>query len=125
VVNWVMGCLSLASFVVLMNGSASKVFYATRSLRQGCTTSPFLFLLDAERLSRMVTTCKRERSIKGIKMRNSLTLSYLLFIDDIILFGIGSVREAAKYKEIMDLYCKATESKRKLWIYIAKLQGWR
>jgi hypothetical protein len=66
--------------------------------------SPFLFLLVVEGLSWMVTTCKREGSIKGLDMGNSLSLSHLLFVDDVILFGLGSVREVVKYKEILELY---------------------
>jgi len=31
-----------------------------------------------------------------------------LFLNDVILFGMGTLREAEKYKEMMDLYCNAT-----------------
>jgi hypothetical protein len=55
----------------------------------------------------MITTCKREGSIKGIKMWNFLSLSHLLFVDDVILFGLGTHKEVGNYKEILDLYNKA------------------
>jgi len=60
VVNWILGGLASASFAVMINGSPSRLFYATRGLRQGCPMSPFLLLLVAEGLSRVVTACKRE-----------------------------------------------------------------
>ena len=41
-------------------------------------------------------------------MRNFLCFSHLLFVDDVILFGLGIVRKVAKYKEILDLYNKDT-----------------
>lgn len=44
-VNWIWGCVKSASFAVLINGSPSKIFGASRGLRQGCPLSPFLFLL--------------------------------------------------------------------------------
>jgi hypothetical protein len=40
-VNWIMGCLQSVSFVVLINGSPSRFFKASRGLRQGCPLSPF------------------------------------------------------------------------------------
>jgi hypothetical protein len=69
--------------------------------------SPFLFLLITEGLSRAVKEFKREGAIKRIKVGRSLSLSHLLFVDDVILFGLGIVREAEKYKKILDLYCRA------------------
>lgn len=55
--------------------------------------SPFMFLLVVEGLSRMVLTCKRDGRIKGINMGNSVSLTHLLFVDDLTLFSVGSVRE--------------------------------
>ena len=49
-VNWIMGCVTTVSYVVLINGSASSFFKHTRGLRQGCPLSPYLFLLVAKGL---------------------------------------------------------------------------
>jgi hypothetical protein len=54
--------------------------------------SPFLFLLVAENLSNTVQDGKREEHIKVIKIRRSCSLSHLLFEDDVLLFGAGTVR---------------------------------
>jgi hypothetical protein len=69
--------------------------------------SPFLLLLVVEGLSRMITASKRDGAITGIKLGSSLSLSRLLFVDDVMLFSLGTVSEAKKFKEILDLYCKA------------------
>jgi hypothetical protein len=45
IVNWIMGCLHSISFVVLIYGTPYGFFRASRGLRQGCSLSPFLFLL--------------------------------------------------------------------------------
>jgi hypothetical protein len=55
----------------------------------------------------MVSTNEREGLIKGINMRNSISLSHLLFVYKVILFEAGTFKEAQKYKEILDIYCKA------------------
>lgn len=60
--------------------------------------SPFLLLLVAEGLSRMITASKRDGAITGIKLGSSLSLSRLLFVDDVMLFSLGTVSEAKKFK---------------------------
>jgi hypothetical protein len=67
-VNWIMGCLESANFVVLINGSPSRFFRATRGLRQGCPLSPFMFLIVAEGLSRLLAKAKRDGFIRVIKV---------------------------------------------------------
>jgi hypothetical protein len=39
-------------------------------------------------------------------MGNSLLLSHLLFVNEVILSGLVSIREVVKYEEIMELLCK-------------------
>lgn len=56
----------------------------------------------------MITACKREGSIKWVKMQSFVSFSHLLFVDDVILLGLGTQRKAGKCKEILDLYIKAT-----------------
>lgn len=107
-VNWTMGCFSSVLFAVLIDGSASNVSTPSRGLRQGCPMSPFIFLLVVEGLSRVVNEYKRDGVAKGIKVIITLALSHLLFVDDVILIGTSSVREAEKYKEILDLSCIST-----------------
>jgi hypothetical protein len=42
---------------------------------------PFMFLLEVEGLSRIVSTYKREGRINGIEMGDSISLTHLLFVD--------------------------------------------
>ena len=60
-VELIMGCIHSASFVVLMNGSHSNFFRPSRGLRQGYPLSPFLFLLIAKDLSRLLHKEKEVR----------------------------------------------------------------
>jgi len=42
-VNWVMNCVLLVSFTVLINGSSIEIFRPSCGLRQGCLLSPLIF----------------------------------------------------------------------------------
>ena len=49
--------------------------------------------------------------IFGIKVSPSLNLTHLLFVDDVILFGLGIVEEWKNYKKLLDTFCYATGMK--------------
>ena len=90
IVNWIMGCVQTYSFAVMINGLPSKNFRATRGLRQGCLLSPFLFLRIVDSLRKIIQHAKREGSFKGIRINNTVELSHILFVDDVVKLGEGS-----------------------------------
>ena len=108
IVNWIMGCVQSASFDVMINGSSSNFFRAYRGLRQGFPLSPFLFLLIADALSRIIFYAKRTRSYKGIKITSSVDLTHILFVDDVVMMGEGSWENLKEAEKILELYKKAT-----------------
>ena len=69
--------------------------------------SPFLFLLDAEALNLLVAQAKRDKRIKGIKVSRKICITHLLFVDDVLIFGWGSLNEWSKLNEILNLFCSA------------------
>ena len=103
-----MGCLSSANFVVLINGTPSKFFSATRGIRQGFPLSPLLFILVIEGLSLLIVDARDHGLIKGIKITSSLTLTHLLFIDDVILLGSGTLSDWMAFEVILSTFCKAS-----------------
>lgn len=56
----------------------------------------------------MILEARRRGDIKGIKVVVNLSISHLLFIDDLLLFSDGSRRETHQLKKIIDLFLKAT-----------------
>lgn len=78
--NWIMTCVSLANFVVLVNGSPSEFFKASKGVKQGCPLSCYLLLLVIEGLGRMVLRYKNLGLIQHIKVTSKSNLTHLLFV---------------------------------------------
>jgi hypothetical protein len=106
--DWIMGCVSSANYVVLINGSPTSFFNNSRGLRQGFPLSPLLFLLVVEGLSRSILKKVEERKIEGVLVEKGIRITHLLFVDDVLLFGNGTLTEWETFKEVLDLFCLAT-----------------
>ena len=79
-----------------------------RGLIQGCPLSPLLFLLAIEGLSRLLQQTKADGRIKGIKISRDLFLTHLMFIDDIMILGSGSISEWSVISGILLNFCKVS-----------------
>jgi hypothetical protein len=88
--DWIMGCVTSANYAVLINGKPTNFFKSSRGLRQGCPLSPLLFLLIVEGLSRLLLDQVDAKNIAGIPVARGIRITHLLFVDDVVLFGIGS-----------------------------------
>lgn len=93
---------------VLINGGASNLFVSSRGLHQGCPLSPYLFLLVAEGLSRILIDARCLGRIKGIGFGDDFNITYLLFVDDVLLITNGSIQEGTTLSGIWSLYYKST-----------------
>ena len=69
---------------------------------------PFVFLLVADALSRLIHNAKREGKIEGVKVSRSEEITHTLFVDDVFLFGIGVEEKLREYASLIDKYKKAT-----------------
>lgn len=95
-ISWVMSCITSPSFVVLINGEPSDLFGVTRGLRQGDPLSPYLFILMAEGLGRLIKSQVSQGGIQGWKWGHGITpSSHLQFVDDTSLMGVARTQEAA------------------------------
>ena len=103
-----MGCLTSVNFALLINGSPSHFFTASRGIRQGCPLSPLLFILVIEGLSLLIEDACKHGKVKGIKISKDLSLTHLLFVDDVILFGMGTIEEWISLKVLLDIFCEAS-----------------
>ncbi|KAA3490640.1 reverse transcriptase [Gossypium australe] len=104
-VEKILKCITTASFVININGNRSRVFQATRGLRQRDSLSPFLFLTCSEGLLALMRLARKEGLIKGAKAsRRGPEISHLLFTDDCILFGEATDKGARLLKRILKEY---------------------
>ena len=71
-IEWVMNLVTTLFFSILLNGSPTRVFQASRGIRQGDPFSPFLFILMAKGLSRLITTQAENGELRGIKIHEGM-----------------------------------------------------
>lgn len=105
--RWIMSLITSPSFSVLLNGSPSSPFKPSRGIRQGDPLSPFIFVLMAEGLSRLLKAAIASNKLKGISIHGLNPLSHQQFVDDTMLFGHPSSKEASMFKSLLSLYSEA------------------
>ena len=103
-----MGCLTSVNFAILINGTPSKFFYASHGIRQGFPLSPLLFFLVIKGLNLLISDARDHGLIRGINISSSLALTHLLFVDDVILMGTGTLQEWIAFDVILCTFCKAS-----------------
>ena len=61
-----------------------------------------------EGLSLLIEDARKLGYVKGIKITKYLSLTHLLFVDDVILFGVGTYEEWLALKVLLDTFCAAS-----------------
>ncbi|CAA0840706.1 Uncharacterized mitochondrial protein AtMg01250 [Striga hermonthica] len=98
-------CISSVNFSFKINGQIVGKVTLSRGLRHGCSLSPYLFILCAERLSATLKKAETNGNLEGLKCsRNCPPISHLLFVDDSIVFSKATSVEAASIVNILNLY---------------------
>ncbi|KAG8654446.1 hypothetical protein MANES_05G130301v8 [Manihot esculenta] len=77
----------------------------TRGLRQGDPLSPYLFILCAEGLSRLLQDNINHGNLHGFRIsRGGPQISHLFFANDSLIFFRANVQEALELKRILRIY---------------------
>jgi len=90
--TWIKQCIASTTFAILVNGSPTDFFSASRGLRQGDPLSPLLFLLVMEIFSQMIEVASNAGLIFGFSLSRpgsdvvEMKISHLLFADDTVVF---------------------------------------
>lgn len=108
-INWILALIKSSRFSILVNGSPSEPFPPSRGIRQGDPLSPFLFIILMEGLSRIIAKAKNEGTIKGLQpLQSILATTHQRFVDDTMLHGTPTVKEALAFRKILYLFSKAS-----------------
>ena len=65
-VKWIESCITTSTISILFNGNPCKPFKMGRGLRQGDPLSPFLFVLVAEVLNKLLVKAANMGLFKGL-----------------------------------------------------------
>ena len=106
-IRWILSCITIVSFSVLIDGAASPFFHAEPQPRQGYPLSPLLFLLVVEGLSHPLKEVIRMGNFIGPQLAQNLHISHFFFVDDIFIFCSGWVRELCALDDILNIFSKA------------------
>ena len=107
-IKWIKAYITKPWIAPLFNCRLAAFFQASRGLRQGFPLSPLLFILVIEGLSLLIKDAQNNGKIRGIKISPQLSLTHLLFVDDLIMFGTGTFEEWVAFKVILDTFYAAS-----------------
>lgn len=99
--KWMSGCYTANSISVLVNGSPTNEFFASRGIIQGDPLAPFLFIVATEGLAGLTRKAEQSGSFKGFKVHDELSVSLLQFADDTMIFCDGSESNLWSLKAIL------------------------
>ena len=104
-----MNCVTVMSFLVMLNGIPCEHFQPKWGLRQGDPLLPSLFMLCVEVLSGLILKTRVDGALHGVRVvRTTPKISHLFFADDSILFWKASSHEVEVIQHILHSYQKAS-----------------
>lgn len=89
-IGWIMRCVTYPSFSVQVNGELAGYFQSKGGLRQGCSLSPYLFVLCLNVLSKMLDAASIIGEMGYHPKCKNLELTHLCFADDLMIFTDGT-----------------------------------
>ena len=89
-IHWIKLCITTPSFSVQVNCELAGYFQSKRGLRQGCSLSPYLFVLCMNVQSHKINKAAKEKRFNFHPRCQSLSLTHLCFADDLMVFIEGT-----------------------------------
>lgn len=109
-VKWVLNLVSSTFFSIIFTGTLFYTFQASRGIRKGDPLSPFLFILMVEGLGKTLKAIQEDGRIRGLGLHEGETHhTRQKFMDDTMLMGQATVKEARGLKEIMEVFKRESD----------------
>lgn len=111
--NLIFHCISSSNMSINWNGNSTSSFKNSIGLRQGDPISPYLFVLALERLGYKISDLVNSNNWKPLTFGrgNSLKLSHICFVDDIVLFAEANIEQVQVIRETLDDFCSKSGQK--------------
>ena len=107
IIKLIMSCVSTTTISILINGGKSSSFKPTRGIRQGDPFSPYFFILCMEYLGFLINECCRMKDWIPLKAsRQSLGVSHLFLIDNLMLFAKANKASDESIKKALSIFYK-------------------
>lgn len=98
-------CIQSPWFSVMMHGTYKGFFKSSHGLRQGDHSSPYLFILMEEVLTRLLRKNFDEGCIKSFYHPTGAPLiSHLLYVDDLLVFVNGNKSSVKRLMDTLGTY---------------------
>ena len=106
-IEWVMECISIVSYSILINGISKEKIQPSRGIRQEDPLSPYIFIICMEYLGReLVKRYENPKNHLRIPTHhNRPKIHFLMFVDDCIIFAKASQNACSNVNRIVHNFC--------------------
>lgn len=105
-INWIRLCINTAAFSVSVNGSLEGYFTSARGIRQGCSLSPYLYVILNNVLSKLLNKAAEAGEFDYHLQCQGVKLTHLSFADDILVFTKGTTESLLGVLEVMKRFTR-------------------
>lgn len=104
-----MMCIATTSLSFLVNGSPISQINPKRGIRQGGPLSPYIFALLMQNLTILINKRVETKQISTFKKHNNIMgISYLIYIDDVLIFCRSKKESFKSINEVFRLFEERT-----------------
>ncbi len=102
--DWIEQCTTNAKVAVMVNGAPTKWIKTRRGLRQGDPLSPYLFLLVAEGLARLLNEAVSNGLVKGVGPSAEAKVALVQYADDTFFFCEAKGKQVKNLRFVWHLF---------------------
>ena len=103
--NLLMSCITSVSSSILVNSKPTYPFLLSRGIRQGDPKSPYIFILCMKYFTSIINeTCLDLSWTPFTFDKSKLSVSHMLFEDDILFFGEANIKTVDAMAHFLDMF---------------------